>query len=151
MKFPIFKSGFTLVELLISIAIIGILAVIVLSSLNQSRTRAYDARVKEQLARFRGAAEIYYSNEDPNGYTPAVANCTTLNTIFTDTDAMNGSPGVYLDFKNVNPPVTTVCQSIQNAYALKATLPSGGYFCIDSRGIARVYAGAIGGPVTQCP
>lgn len=144
-----YRRGLTLVELLISITIIGILAIIIISSLNNSRVRAYDARVKEQLSRFRSSAELYYSNQVPDGYTPAVSLCTLG--MFADVDPLNGSPGRYLDFTGINPAVTTVCQSISDAYAIKASLPSGGYFCVDSKGMAKVYSGVIGGTVTQCP
>ena len=57
-----FKKGFTLIELLVVIAIIGILASIVLTSLNSGRLKAADAKVKSELAQIRNRAEIIYSD-----------------------------------------------------------------------------------------
>jgi len=53
-------KGFTLVELLIVIAIIGILSSIVLSNLTGARAKANDAKIQSQLSNIRGSAELYF-------------------------------------------------------------------------------------------
>ena len=63
------KKGFTLIELLVVIAIIGLLASIVLASLNTARAKARDTRRIEDLTQVRTALEEYYND---NGYYPII-------------------------------------------------------------------------------
>jgi prepilin-type N-terminal cleavage/methylation domain-containing protein len=58
--------GFTLVELLIVIAIIGILAAIVLVNLNVSRKKGRDARRLSDIHQIMTALELFYA--DNSGY-----------------------------------------------------------------------------------
>ena len=79
------KKGFTLIELLVVVAIIGILASVVLASLNTARAKGADAAVKANLANMRAQAAIYYDAN--NGYGAAgtgTAGCATALSLFAD-------------------------------------------------------------------
>ncbi len=60
------EKGFTLIELLVVIAIIGILATIVLVSLNTAREKSRDVRRISDLRQVALALEMYY--DDESGY-----------------------------------------------------------------------------------
>lgn len=65
------NKGFTLVELLIVISILGILATIALVAFNSSQIRGRDAQRKSNLSEVAHALEIFYS--DYNKYPPTDA------------------------------------------------------------------------------
>src|SRR3954471_2040250 len=71
------KKGFTLIELLVVIAIIGILASIVLASLDSSRKKGRDARRLSDIKQLQLALEIYYdqNNQFPTGADNGGYNC----------------------------------------------------------------------------
>ena len=69
------RKGFTLIELLVVIAIIGILATIVLVSLNTARQKARDARRIGDIRQMALALEMYYDDNTSTGY-PGTDNTT---------------------------------------------------------------------------
>lgn len=70
------KQGFTLVELLIVVAIIGILATVVLISLNDARTKARDVRRLADVRQVALALELYYNKV---GSYISASNCVIIN------------------------------------------------------------------------
>ncbi len=67
------NKGFTLIELLVVIAIIGLLATVVMTSLNSARKKGRDARRVEDINQIKTALELYY---DSNGSYPSTASGT---------------------------------------------------------------------------
>ncbi len=61
------QKGFTLIELLMVIAIVGILAAVVISSLNSARERSRDAQRIRNIQEIHNAVELYISQ---NGHAP---------------------------------------------------------------------------------
>lgn len=57
------SKGFTLIELLVVIAIIGILASIVLASLNTARKKSRDARRIADIKQIQLALELYFDSQ----------------------------------------------------------------------------------------
>lgn len=68
-------SGFTLIELLVVIAIIGVLASIVLASLNSARRKSRDARRITDIKQIQLALELYFDGQSPPQYPLATAAC----------------------------------------------------------------------------
>jgi prepilin-type N-terminal cleavage/methylation domain-containing protein len=151
-----FKTGFTLIELLVVIAIIGVLSSIVLASLNNSRVKANDAKIKTQLSGLRTAAELYYS-ENSNTYGTAVVGSESIGTSIGTGCATNMfanalvSPYTllanYPSYSNAGK-----CTTDGTAYAVSAKLnASGSFWCVDSRGASRATNALQANSVYVCP
>ena len=75
MSFKKARAGFTLIELLVVIAIIGVLASVVLASLNTARKKSRDARRIADIKQIQLALELYF---DANRAYPDGANAVGL-------------------------------------------------------------------------
>ena len=58
------QKGFTLIELLVVISVIGLLASVILVSLNSARQKARDAKRKADLRQLATALNLYYNDND---------------------------------------------------------------------------------------
>lgn len=92
MKKVNFKKGFTLIELLVVVAIIGILASVVLASLNTARAKGADAAIRSNLANARAQAEIVYDGRlnSPNTYTGVCENGVIAQAGGTEVETLKG-------------------------------------------------------------
>jgi len=76
-----YQKGFTLIELLVVIAIIGILAGVVLTSLNTARAKARDAQDISNLKSVQLALELY-ADDNGGSYPTADATCDGVTTFY---------------------------------------------------------------------
>lgn len=74
-------KGFTLIELLVVIAIIGVLASVVLASLNNARRKSRDARRVTDVKQIQLALELYFDGQGAGNYPTTLADLATYNYI----------------------------------------------------------------------
>ncbi|MDO8511680.1 MAG: type II secretion system protein [bacterium] len=83
------KKGFTLIELMVVIGIIGILSSLILVSLNLARSRARDGQRRNDIKQIMTALELYYASngEYPNTSNGVGKSSSPNDTWFTSSDS----------------------------------------------------------------
>lgn len=150
------QRGLTFIEILLVIAILGILLTVVLASVTSSRRKAIDNRIRSNVSQLRILAEVSF---DSNGGSyvnwaeePSIQE--SLNRLLEEIDRDYGdSPGA--------PYVTVLRQSQGQEYCVNAPLvgESGNYYCVDKTGRFETVTGACpdygddlsGDPSLRCP
>jgi prepilin-type N-terminal cleavage/methylation domain-containing protein len=104
-----YERGFTLIELMIVIAIIGILAAIAIPQFSAYRTRSYNSSAQADLRNAATAQEAYFIDE--------LTYCSTTSTLLSDT---------YVLYLSKNVTLTIVAASTDaTGYVMKARHSSG--------------------------
>lgn len=118
--------GFTLIELLVVIAIIGILASVVLASLNTARDKGANAAAKSSLNNMRAQAELIYDTANPDSYEGVCEDTVIVNGLTAAANATGFTVAVG----------AAVCADNAATWAAQVPLKGGTFYCVDSTGKA---------------
>lgn len=158
----ILQRGFTLIELLVVIAIIGILAAVVIGSLNDARSSGQDASIKQSVANIRSQAELIY-NDSGYSYSSVCADARVENLLDAAVDVVNGTNyapathglSTYVATNNLTGAASTrtaSCHSDNTRYVATSPLASvAEFWCVDSTGVSKQVATAPASGAYVCP
>ena len=157
-------SGFTLIEIVVVVAIIGVLTTIILASLNKARTGGVDGAVKSNMRNALNQAEIAYgtrtANKDSytsictNGILPSETTVRGIGSMVLSAAKANGISSFASNGTGTG--TTATCNNtVATAYAAEVPLSgstnaSPVMWCIDSTGKNKQTSASIGA-TNVCP
>lgn len=135
------NRGFTLIEVLISVAVVAILAAIIMASLTSARKKGQDAAIRRSVLEMKKILELEYLNTGSysnlytgGGWVPYYGSCSTItasgNPTFLGTFATNATAICNDIVKNsqanswADVRLNITVGSVANSYSITAWLPS---------------------------
>lgn len=151
-----FSRGFTLMELLVVVSIIGMISSVLLTSVSSARNKGADAAIKANLANSRAEAEIFYdSNTSYDAVCATTGTARIGDSVNAAEQAYKGTVTTYGD-ATASTWNTGQCHDSANAWAawvpLKAST-SGSIvaWCVDSTGASKQTTTVLGASIYACP
>jgi prepilin-type N-terminal cleavage/methylation domain-containing protein len=117
------NKGFTLIEMLVVIAMIGLLSAVVLVALGPSRNKAKDARIMSDVKQIVAIGQTFYDPTNSTYDVSGIQSATGTNQAASD-----------ITQQGVSFNTSTNIGGDTTAFRVYAQLLSGGYFCADSNG-----------------
>lgn len=124
------KNGFTLIEMLVVVAIIGILVTLIFGTSMMVRNKAINARIQAEINQVRAQADLIKNDTDS-----FISLCVT-NTL-NDVGYPNSLGLLEPDIASKSG-ASVDCYAAKDNYCVRArmVLSGGGYYCVDSTGYA---------------
>lgn len=141
------SKGFTLVEIMIVVAIVGLLAALAIPNLLRARNNANEGAMKTAMRTFSTANESYRSQQNPLSYASAFTDLTSATPPFLDVSWTAGlKHGFTLTYTPASAPAAT--------FGFLASPSSGSgltnSYCVDQTGVVVAGASGVTGPATGC-
>lgn len=152
------KKGFTILELLVVLALIGIITVLALAYMQSSKEKGGDGGVRQNIINARSQAEVYYANnnESYNGVCSTVTARAIGKMVRAAAKAHGLTPSDPYADTDVGAWNAEACHDSTDEYAVWVPLsgstagtPRG--LCIDSHNVTREGNSPLLNGITSCP
>ena len=125
------QAGFTLIEMLIVVAVIGILSSVLLNALGPAKDKAKDARIIQEVNQVRALAETLYDGTYKNLETLPKAEIQNINLKSLADDITLQGGQLVIRKPSLNSYIT---YSKLNVMVGTADVPQINYYCVDATG-----------------
>ena len=142
------NQGFTLIEMLVVVAVIGILSSVLLNALGPAKQKAKDSRIQQELGQVRSLAETFYDGDYDALETIPKTDILNQNLRALSLDiALQGGE---LVIRKATPALNYIAYSRLNLTIGTSENPQTAYYCLDSTGNSGITTVDLSGR-TSCP